>query len=83
MNSNIFIQVAASHDINGFQYKMLYRLQPSREEMIIELTDIMKEQIECFIKRHNRAPMKIIYFRDGVSEGQFQQVRIVHTEFDL
>lgn len=82
MSFNISVQVAASQDPHGFQYKMVYRLQRSREEMIVDLADIMKEQIMHFSGKHNRRPDRIIYFRDGVSEGQFQQVQnIMFTEF--
>lgn len=80
MSFNISAQVAASQDRHGFQYKMLYRLQRSREEMIVDLADIMKEQILTFFSKHNRNPERIVYFRDGVSEGQFQQVRITYAE---
>ncbi|KAK7603257.1 hypothetical protein V9T40_003256 [Parthenolecanium corni] len=68
--------VAASNDDYGFQYKMVYRLQPSREEMIIDLANVMKEQLEFYIKKNGHEPQKIIYYRDGVSEGQFQQVLV-------
>lgn len=77
MSYDIFEQVAASNDDYGFQYKMVYRLQPSREEMIIDLANVMKEQLEFYIKKNGHEPQKIIYYRDGVSEGQFQQVRIM------
>lgn len=71
-----FHQVAASQDIFGFQYNMKYRLQRSRQEMITELADMMKEHLESFIAKFNFPPENIFYFRDGVSEGQFQEVRL-------
>lgn len=72
-----FYQVAASQDRYGFQYRMKYRLQPSRQEMITELADMMREHLESFREKWKRLPENIFYFRDGVSEGQFLQVRLI------
>lgn len=68
------VGVAASRDIHGFQYNMYWRLQDARQEEISELQDIVVAQLEVFKKLHNRLPMKILYYRDGVSEGQFAKV---------
>ncbi len=69
-------QVAASYDPFAYKYNMLYRLQGSREEMIQDLENIMKTQL-LFFHKQNRGlkPERILYYRDGVSEGQFQEVR--------
>jgi len=66
--------VAASHDRRAFQYNMIWRLQGAREEIITDLQNIMKEQFMFFYKKTGQKPGKVIFYRDGVSEGQFQQV---------
>ncbi|XP_025202202.1 protein argonaute-2-like [Melanaphis sacchari] len=66
--------VAASHDINGSQYNMEWRLQPPRVEIIQDLEDIVHIQLLKFKERTKTVPRKIFYFRDGVCEGQFMQL---------
>uniref|UniRef100_A0A1B6E7E6 Uncharacterized protein n=1 Tax=Clastoptera arizonana TaxID=38151 RepID=A0A1B6E7E6_9HEMI len=66
--------VAASHDPAAFQYNMLWRLQPPRQEMIEDLEEMMKTQLKFFYQKTKQKPFKIIFYRDGVSEGQFSQV---------
>lgn len=56
---------------------MTYRLQTSRMEMIYDLKEMMKEQLKLYEQSVGELPEKILYFRDGVSEGQFAQVIIV------
>lgn len=69
--------MAASHDSSGFQYNMMYRLQNSKQEMIEDLADIMKAQLESYKRNTGTFPSKILFYRDGVSEGQFQTVSLV------
>ncbi|XP_021934924.1 protein argonaute-2-like isoform X2 [Zootermopsis nevadensis] len=66
--------VTASHDPKAFQYNIQVRLQPPRVEIIEDLEDIMKKQLLFFHKATQYKPQAIIFFRDGVSEGQFAQV---------
>lgn len=68
------LQVAASHDSYAFKYNMMYRLQAGRQEMIVNLQDMIEEQLMFFFKSVGRKPERILYYRDGVSEGQFLQV---------
>jgi eukaryotic translation initiation factor 2C len=59
----------------AFQYNIQVRLQSPRVEIIEDLEAIMKQQLLFFFKRTQFKPERIIFFRDGVSEGQFAQVR--------
>lgn len=68
------VGVVSSHDIHGFQYNKCWRLQDPKQEMISDFDEILKEHLEYFEKQRGCLPKVIIYFRDGVSEGQFQQV---------
>lgn len=72
------VGVAASNDIHAFRYNMCWRLQNPKQEMIQDLDAIIEEQLKYFqgtVGGANKLlPKKILYFRDGVSEGQFQEV---------
>jgi eukaryotic translation initiation factor 2C len=54
---------------------MLWRLQPPRMEIIAELEEIMKDQLLFFYRMTKQKPEAILFYRDGVSEGQFKQVQ--------
>ncbi|KAF2893819.1 hypothetical protein ILUMI_12356 [Ignelater luminosus] len=74
--------VTASHDPQAFQYNICWRLQPPTQEIITDLANIVKQHLLFFYKKNNQMkPERIIFFRDGVSEGQFQTVlnAEVHT----
>lgn len=47
--------------------------------MIKDFEEIIKEQLRFYKEKNGRLPEKILYFRDGVSEGQFQE--LMATEF--
>ncbi|KAJ1524220.1 hypothetical protein ONE63_010740 [Megalurothrips usitatus] len=66
--------VTASHDIFGFKYNVKIRLQPPRQEMIDDLENIVFDQLNIYKQETGALPQHIIFYRDGVSEGQFQQV---------
>lgn len=69
------VGVAASHDQVGFRYNCAWRLQNPTEEMIQDLENILVEQLNLYkAKNGNRLPAKLMYYRDGVSDGQFGQV---------
>ncbi|XP_011307692.1 protein argonaute-2 isoform X2 [Fopius arisanus] len=66
--------VAASHDPTAFRYNVVIQLQPPRQELIIHLEEIVYKQIRIFEEKNKCKPQKIMFYRDGVSEGQFTQV---------
>ncbi|XP_044270064.1 protein argonaute-2-like [Tribolium madens] len=67
--------VTASHDPNAFQYNICWRLQSPKVEIIEDLCDITVQQLLFFYQKTRYKPEKIVFFRDGVSEGQFEQVQ--------
>lgn len=73
------VGVSASHDQNAFCYNSRWRLQGPREEMIADFENIVLEQLQFYKQKNNAYPDRILYFRDGVSEGQFQEV--MHVEY--
>ncbi|RZC31785.1 Piwi, PAZ, and/or DUF1785 domain containing protein [Asbolus verrucosus] len=67
--------VTASHDPKAFQYNICWRLQPPKVEIIEDLCNITMEQLIFFYKKTGYKPERIVFFRDGVSEGQFREVQ--------
>lgn len=56
------------------------RLQQARVETIQDLTSMAKELLLAYYRKTGKKPLRIITFRDGVSEGQFAEV--MKTEID-
>lgn len=67
--------VVGSVDNTFGQFPASMRLQQSKKEMITDLTDMMIERLNAFKVKNNLLPQRILFFRDGVSEGQFLTVR--------
>ncbi|KAJ7911613.1 Piwi domain-containing protein, partial [Mycena leptocephala] len=68
--------VVASVDNDFVQFPASLRIQkpdPNREskEMLSELRDMLVERLRVYEKKNKVLPQRIIVFRDGVSEGQF------------
>lgn len=52
------------------------RLQRSRKEFIVELGDMVKERLIDWAKEHGwKLPARILFYRDGVSESQYEKIR--------
>lgn len=66
--------VVASVDLAGSQYRALHNNQKHRQEIIANLKDMVKEHLREFKRRTQQKPVKIIFYRDGVSDGQFNAV---------
>ena len=72
--------VVASMDANATKYQARVRAQRHEkgrgaQEIINDLAVIVKELLIEFYKANGKLkPSKIIFYRDGVSEGQFDQV---------
>jgi hypothetical protein len=44
-------------------------------ELIIDLRYMVHDLLKEYFKVNNRYPVRIVFLRDGVSEGQFKTVR--------
>eukprot|EP00953_Heterococcus_sp_UTEX-ZZ885_P015871 8941-Heterococcus_DN1.PRE.2 len=66
--------VVASQDSYMVKYAAEVRLQEHRNDIISELKGMVKEQLMNYCKRTGRQPTRIIFLRDGVSEGQYKKV---------
>ena len=71
--------VCASVDPDVGLFNTEVRLQDADQsvEEIIKLREMMSSLLLKFFQRNNgRKPLKIIFYRDGVSEGQFDMVLV-------
>jgi len=75
-----FAAVTGNVDSDTSKYIATSRVQKRRQEMIAQLDDMVLHIINTYMsyrrvveKKPNSAPKRIIFYRDGVSEGQFQQ----------
>ncbi|KAJ6339390.1 hypothetical protein OIU77_007371 [Salix suchowensis] len=56
------------------RYAARVRPQYHRKEKILNFGDMCLELVECYSRLNKVKPEKIVIFRDGVSEGQFDMV---------
>lgn len=73
--------VVGSMDAFPSRYKVACRVQDNpdgklSQEVILDIKDMVTSLLNAFYHNtHGKYPEKIIFFRDGVSEGQFEAVR--------
>ena len=61
-------------DAHPSRYSATVRVQPHRQEIIQDLSTMVRELLMQFYRSTHFKPTRIIFYRDGVSEGQFMQV---------
>lgn len=66
--------VVASMDGHPSRYAATVRVQQHRQEIIQNLSCMIKRLLVQFYRSTGFKPFRIIFYRDGVSEGQFPQV---------
>ena len=66
-----------------FSYAATVRVQQHRQEIISDLTYMARELLVQFYRNTRFKPTRIVVYRDGVSEGQFFNVRRKIVEFSL
>ncbi|KAI0796707.1 argonaute-like protein [Abortiporus biennis] len=76
-----FTALVGNVDSETAKYIADCRVQASRQEMIDDLQSMAEGILTKYMgyresveKKPNKAPKRIIFYRDGVSEGQFKQV---------
>ncbi|KAI0921048.1 hypothetical protein AcV5_001233 [Taiwanofungus camphoratus] len=76
-----FTALVANVDSDTAKYVADCRVQTSRQELIEDLEKMSEHMLNMYMsyrknaeKKPNAAPKRIIFYRDGVSEGQFKQV---------
>ncbi|MCI4395505.1 hypothetical protein PGIGA_G00181350 [Pangasianodon gigas] len=66
--------VVGSMDAHPSRYCATVRVQRPRQEIIQDLASMVRELLIQFYKSTRYKPTRLIFYRDGVSEGQFRQV---------
>ncbi|XP_035828092.1 protein argonaute-2 isoform X7 [Aplysia californica] len=66
--------VVGSMDAHPSRYSATVRVQEHRQEIIRDLATMVKDLLIQFYRSTSFKPTRIIFYRDGVSEGQFQTV---------
>lgn len=67
----------ASVDEHLTQWPGSVRIQQGRVEMVSGLKEMVLERLKLWRKRHSRLPTRIVLYRDGVSESQYEQVLLL------
>ncbi|KAJ3124751.1 hypothetical protein HK098_000897 [Nowakowskiella sp. JEL0407] len=67
--------VTSSIDSEYWDYRAAVRHQIARQERIEDLEAMTTELMKHYIKRNSgQLPNRVIFYRDGVSEGQFEEI---------
>ena len=66
--------MVASSDENLAQWPAEIRVNPARQEKVDTLSSMLQEHLMYWYKKHEKYPEKLLIYRDGVSEGQYQMV---------
>ena len=61
-------------DAHPSRYSAAVRVQPHRQEIIGDLASMVYDLMIEFYRSTGYKPVRIVMYRDGVSEGQLQQV---------
>ncbi|KAF5311527.1 hypothetical protein D9611_011545 [Ephemerocybe angulata] len=76
-----FTALVSSVDLNCSKYVATDRVQEGRQEIIADMKEMVISGLQNYIgyrkaveRVANPKPQRLIFFRDGVSEGQFSQV---------
>lgn len=74
MNRPSVAALTASMDAYASRYGSAIRVQANRTEIIADLANMVRELLKNFYQSCGQKPQRILFYRDGVSEGQFEQV---------
>ncbi|CAB4439948.1 unnamed protein product [Rhizophagus irregularis] len=66
--------LCGSMDAKASRYAATIRVQTGRFEIIADLANMVKDLLKTFYQTCGRKPERILFYRDGVSEGQFKHV---------
>ncbi|KAI8092845.1 Piwi domain-containing protein [Halteromyces radiatus] len=74
MNRPSIAAVTATMNADAAYYSSTFRAQAPRTEIIEDLANMVKELLKIFCQSCGQKPQQILFYRSGVSEGQFDQV---------
>ncbi|KAJ2810157.1 hypothetical protein GGI24_007075, partial [Coemansia furcata] len=67
--------VVGSTNFEGTRYAATLIQLPSRQELVDKLQEVVVRHLKLFHRATKIKPKRIVFYRDGVSESQFSQVR--------
>ncbi|GBC10173.1 hypothetical protein RclHR1_00940014 [Rhizophagus clarus] len=73
-NRPSFAALCGSMDAKASRYAASIRVQTGRVEIIADLANMVKELLKTFYQTCGQKPQRILFYRDGVSDGQFENV---------
>ncbi|KAK6834728.1 hypothetical protein PG987_009422 [Apiospora arundinis] len=68
------VALVASVDKDLGQWPVVTWKNPGTQEMVNELKTHFLSRLELYFKQNGKLPKSIVIYRDGVSEGQYEQV---------
>ena len=72
--------MVGSVDFEGVHYACPLPLnQNNREESIMEVRSMVTELVNIYKRNTGAYPVRVMYFRDGVAEGQFDKVKAIEV----
>ncbi|CAI2354279.1 unnamed protein product [Caenorhabditis sp. 36 PRJEB53466] len=74
INSLSVATVVGNIDLDITQFRASNRLQDAGCEQIIRMEHEVSIRISEFVKHTGKVPAHIVVYRDGISEGEFQQI---------
>ncbi|KAI9569067.1 Piwi domain-containing protein [Boletus coccyginus] len=66
--------LVASYDLQAMKYNSYTTIQPPRFEPIDQLKYMVYQALDDFGNANRTAPEKLVFFRDGLSEGEYANV---------
>jgi eukaryotic translation initiation factor 2C len=69
-----------SYDEGATRYAALTEIQQPRVEIIESLQKMMERALMRFIEFQKMPPKRVIFFQDGVSEGEYNSVATAELE---
>ncbi|RKP07872.1 Piwi domain-containing protein [Thamnocephalis sphaerospora] len=70
--------LVGSMDVNVARFCSVVRIQHGRTESINDLRDMVMDALKAFFRNSGHKPARILFYRDGISEGEFE--RVINTE---
>lgn len=68
------VGIVASVDSTLGQWPAAFAFQEGRKEMVTALENLFLSRLKLWEKHNREFPQNVIIYRDGVSEGQYQQI---------
>ena len=66
--------LVSSMDAHPAAYSAVVRIQQARRDVISSMSSMVKDSLVSFYRKTGFKPHRVVMYRDGVSEGQFQTV---------